>query len=69
MFPRFNERIALFCCTVIKLERFRFHYSRKWNIERMTKSQIRLPSKSNQVDCDFIEDFMKKIRFADRIGA
>jgi len=35
----------------------------------MTKSQIRLPSKSNQVDCDFIEDFMKKIRFADRIGA
>lgn len=67
MFPKFNKHIALFCCTVIKLERFRFHYSRKWNIERMTKSKIRLPKKDKQIDCNYIEGFMKKIRFTDQL--
>jgi len=65
-FPRFNEKIGLFICTVIKLERFRFHYSRKWNIERMKKSTIRLPSTSRVIDLEAIEKTMKNFRYGDQ---
>ena len=66
-FRRFNEKIALFICTVIKLERFRFHYSRKWNIERMMKSEIYLPSKGSKPDCTFMERYIGKRRFASQL--
>ena len=33
----------LFVCTVIRSERYRFSYGRKWNLERMAKSTLHLP--------------------------
>jgi type I restriction enzyme M protein len=62
-FPRFNEKIGLFICSVIKLERFRFHYSRKWNIERMKKSTIRLPANSKTIDLEIIEQTVTSFRY------
>lgn len=67
-FPTFNSKIGLFLCSVIKLERFRFHYSRKWNIERMKKSTMRLPVLSDgSIDILYIESAMDGFRFGDKI--
>lgn len=44
--PRFDmsREIALFLCTIIRLEgKTRFSYVRKWGVERMKDSTIRLP--------------------------
>ena len=38
-----DAAVALFICSVIRLEKYRFSYGRKWNLERMKESEIRLP--------------------------
>lgn len=39
-----NQHIALFLATIIKMEKYRFSYGRKWTVESsMKKSVIRLP--------------------------
>lgn len=66
-FSKFNEKIGLFVCSIIKLERFRFHYSRKWNIERMKKSAMRLPTKNGTIDLDFMEQKISNFRGGNRL--
>ncbi len=46
LYPLFemNTFIAMFLITIIRKERFRFSYGRKWNIKRMEESKIKLPS-------------------------
>lgn len=34
----------LFACSIIRSERYRFYYGRKWNLERMARSTLRLPA-------------------------
>lgn len=34
---------ALFVCTVIRAERFRYSYGRKWGLEQMKSTELRLP--------------------------
>lgn len=34
---------ALFVCTVIRTERFRYSYGRKWGLEQMKRTELRLP--------------------------
>lgn len=36
--------LAMFLCTIIRREKYRFNYGRKWNLERMNDSEIRLPA-------------------------
>ena len=41
------------------LERYRFNYGRKWHLERMAESSIRLPvTDADKPDWDFIEMLM-----------
>lgn len=49
LYPRFEltPSIALFICTIIRLEKYRFNYGRKWHKERMEESCIRLPADSS----------------------
>ncbi|MGK4333570.1 restriction endonuclease subunit S [Lonsdalea quercina] len=35
--------IALFICTIIRMEKYRFSYGRKWHMDRMRESTIKLP--------------------------
>lgn len=47
LYPRdfkLTPATALFICTVIRLEKYRFNYGRKWHLERMREAVIRLPS-------------------------
>jgi hypothetical protein len=59
---------ALFICTVIRLEKYRFNYGRKWHLERMQKSIIRLPSTATgQPDWDYMECYINSLPFSSSI--
>jgi hypothetical protein len=59
-----NIYIALFICTVIKHEKFRFSYGRKWNAERMSESKIRLPEKNGKPDIKYMEQYIKGLPYS-----
>lgn len=63
LYPKFNltQNVGLFICTVIKKEKYRFNYGRKWHLERMRESQILLPAKKNgEIDLDYMEQFISQ---------
>lgn len=58
----FNVHIALFICTVLKMEKYRFSYGRKWTLENMKNTAIRLPVTENGTpDWDFMEQYIKSL--------
>ncbi|MBI4825345.1 MAG: restriction endonuclease subunit S [Nitrospirae bacterium] len=65
--PKFkiNKYIALFFVTLIKMEKYRYSYGRKWGLERMKESIIKLPvDKKGSPDFDFMEDFVKSLPYS-----
>lgn len=42
-YERFNQYIGLFLATVIKQEKYRFSYGRKWTLKNMQETEICLP--------------------------
>ena len=67
LYPKFNMNPfnALFIATVIKAEKYRFNYGRKWHVERMNTSKIKLPSTLNkQPDFDFMENYIKSLPYS-----
>jgi len=60
-----NQYSGMFFCSLIRKERFRFNYGRKWNLERMNETIIRIPvNKTNSPDIDYIEAFIKGLPFS-----
>lgn len=55
---------ALFLVPIIRLEKYRFSYGRKWHAERMRESSILLPMRESIVDWDWIDRFMQSLRFS-----
>jgi hypothetical protein len=63
-----NKYIALFITTVIKADRYKFSYGRKWTMEKMKKSSIKLPVTTQGLpDFDYMEQYIKSLPFSDRI--
>lgn len=63
-----NKYIGLFLCTLIKKEKFKYSYGRKWNLEQMKKSFLQLPiDKVGKPDWDYMENYVKKLPYADKI--
>jgi len=60
LYPKFNinSSIALFLCTIINKEKYRFNYGRKWFSERMLSSVIKLPSINEKPDWKWIEYYV-----------
>ena len=47
------------------LEKYRFNYGRKWGIDRMKKSLIKLPVDSDgKPDWQFMEDYIKSLPYS-----
>jgi len=70
LYPKFemNQYIALFMVTLIKMEKYRFNYGRKWHMERMNISEIKLPVvESGTPDYEFMERYIKSLPFSKRI--
>ncbi|MBK7856918.1 MAG: restriction endonuclease subunit S [Bacteroidetes bacterium] len=47
LYPKFkmNPYIGLFIATIIKAEKYRFNYGRKWHVERMNTTKIKTADK------------------------
>lgn len=43
-----NEMLAMFLITIIRSEKYRFSYGRKWNKEQMEKTIVKLPACMNE---------------------
>ena len=67
--PRWNKElnpyIAMFLCSIIEKERYRWTYGRKWRPKRMPSSLIKLPVDSNNnPDWQFMEDYIKSLPYS-----
>jgi len=71
LYPRgwsLNKYIAMFLVTVIKANRYRFSYGRKWTLEKMKESIVKLPStKDGSPDWNFMEHYIMSLPYSDRI--
>ncbi len=60
--------IALFVCTVIRLEKYRFNYGRKWHLDRMRESVIKLPVEpTGKPDWNYLEHYIKTLPYSSQI--
>ena len=63
-----NKYNALFIVTVIKANRYRFSYGRKWTLEKMKDTILKLPqSEKGTPDFAYMEDYIKALPYGDRI--
>jgi hypothetical protein len=70
LYPTFEMSpfVALFLCTIIRKEKFRFNYGRKWHLERMERSEIRLPvTDAGAPDWEFMEKYVKSMQFSSKV--
>lgn len=64
---KLNKYIGLFIATVIKAERPKYNYGRKWKKDIMKKSVIKLPTKEGKPDFEYMENYIKSLPYSDRI--
>lgn len=70
LYPKFemNAYVAMFICALIRREKFRFSYGRKWHLGRMNESIIRLPTDSTgEPDWAFMEAYIKSLPYSKSI--
>jgi len=70
LYPKFelNKYIAMFLCTLIYKEKYRFNYGRKWDKEMMQGSKIKLPATIDGLpDWQFMEDYIKSLPYSKAI--
>jgi hypothetical protein len=71
LYPKFSmtPAIGLFIATLIRRERYRFSYGRKWHLDRMKTSTIRLPvTEDGQPDFDLMDRYIKSLPYSSQIG-
>lgn len=67
LYPKFslNKYIAMFIITIIKQEKYRFGYGRKWHKERMESSTMQLPVDfQGNPDWMYIEQYIKSLPYS-----
>ena len=63
-----NKYNALFIVTVIKANKYRFSYGRKWTLEKMRDTIIKLPSRRDGMpDFGYMEEYIRALPYSDRI--
>lgn len=70
LYPKFKltPAIAIFLITIIRQEKYRFNYGRKWHLERMEQSYIQLPAQPNGApDWEFMDQYIKTLPFSSQI--
>lgn len=71
LYPKFplTPYIAMFIITLLKLEKYRFNFGRKWHVERMKISKIKLPTNSSGVpNWTLMENYIKSLNYSSSIG-
>lgn len=63
----FNKYIALFFCAILRQEKYRYSYGRKWVLDSMRTTTIKLPVNNGKPDYAFMERYMRALPYGDRI--
>jgi hypothetical protein len=67
LYPKFelNQYIAMFLCVLLPTEKYRWGFGRKWDLEMMQQSTIKLPTtKDNVPDWQFMENYIKSLPYS-----
>lgn len=65
---KLNKYVALFICTLLNLEiEKKFNYGRGATKERISQLKIKLPSKNNEPDWLFMENYIKSLPYSSLI--
>ncbi|WP_082972589.1 restriction endonuclease subunit S [Mycobacterium sp. 1245852.3] len=58
--PKFKSEPAdlLFFCTIVRQEKYRWNYGRKWSTARIRETKVRMPIKKGSVDWHWIRKYM-----------
>lgn len=65
---RLNKLTGLFICAILRQEQYRYSYGRKWVLESMNDTVIRLPkTRAGNPDWDEMERRIKALPYGDRI--
>lgn len=69
LIPKFNMNkfIAIFLVTIFNNECYKYSYGRKANQNKIRNTILKLPTKNNKPDWQFMEDYIKSLPYADRI--
>ena len=70
LYPKFelNVFIAMFLCSLISKEKYRFNYGLKWDKETMRQSKVKLPiSRESAPDWQFMENYIKSLPYSKSI--
>lgn len=71
LYPKFEltPQIAMFLIPLIRKEKYRFNYGRKWHVERMKESIIKLPVDDNeQPDWDFMQKYIEGLPYSSALS-
>jgi hypothetical protein len=61
----FTPEIAMFFTTVIRAEKYRFNYGRKWNLKRFKTDKIKLPKKEDGTpDFLWMSNYIKSLSYS-----
>lgn len=70
LYPKFkmSPETALFICAIIRQEKYRFNYGRKWHLDRMNAHEIKLPvKKDGGIDLLFMERYIKSLPYSSQV--
>lgn len=63
-----NVYRAMFIITIIRANKYKFDYGRKWTMEKMKESTVLLPTKTDgSPDWEWMENYIKSLPYSDRI--
>jgi len=60
-----NQYLAVFLCSVIKHNKSRFSYGRKWKMELMEKTELLLPVKRGEPNWQYMEEYVKSLPYGE----
>ncbi len=69
LYPKFrmDSYIAMFLVTILNMEQFRYNYGRKCSQTRLKRLKIKLPSKEDSPDFEFMREFIRSLPYCRRI--
>lgn len=62
-----NKYIAMFLTTLLNQERFKYSYGRVVSADKLKNTFISLPTKNKQPDWDFMEGYIKSLKYSELI--
>lgn len=67
--PEFNlnKYVALFLTTVLNLEQYRYNYGRKASQKRLRHAIVKLPSRRDEPDWQYMEDYIKSLPYSSNL--